>query len=67
MNDEVDVERLPTRSLDSILQAVMKSSPPVHGPAAKHPSALEDPERVAIDREHGPAKSVEKNAARGLS
>ena len=51
---EVDVEWLPSRPVDSILQAVVKASPPVHRSVAKYPRALEDPKRVAVNRKHVP-------------
>ena len=63
---EVDVEWLPSRPVDSILQAVVKASPPVHRSVANYPRALEEPKRVAVNRKHVPPKAVQENATRGL-
>ena len=44
----------------------MKGSSAVHSTTTEHPSPLEDPERVTVDRKHVPAKAVQEHATRSF-
>jgi hypothetical protein len=64
MNDEVYVERPPTRCRYGRLKRIVQGAPPVHCSTRKNPSAFQDSESVAVHRKHLPPEAVQKNAPR---